>query len=78
VTYLATLWLAVYPLAASFAVGQAIATIVAMTGNFWLNNLFTDRDRRLRGLALATGLLYFYAVCGLGAAANVGIRRSPV
>ena len=44
-----------------------------MTGNFLLNNLFTYRDRRLRGLALATGLLSFYAVCGLGAAANVGI-----
>jgi dolichol-phosphate mannosyltransferase len=44
-----------------------------MTGNFLLNNLFTYRDRRLRGRGLVTGLLSFYAVCGLGAAANVGI-----
>jgi dolichol-phosphate mannosyltransferase len=72
-THLATLWLAVYPFGIGFAAGQGIATIVAMTGNFLLNNLFTYRDRRLRGLALATGLLSFYAVCGLGAAANVGI-----
>src|SRR5215813_7115594 len=72
-THLATLWLAVYPFGLAFAVGQAIATMVAMTGNFLLNNLFTYRDRRLRGLALVTGLLSFYAVCGLGAAANVGI-----
>jgi dolichol-phosphate mannosyltransferase len=72
-THLATLWLAVNPLGIGFAVGQAIATMVAMTGNFLLNNLFTYRDRRLRGLALVTGLLSFYAVCGLGAAANVGI-----
>ncbi len=72
-THLATLWLAVYPVGIGFAVGQGIATMVAMTGNFLLNNLFTYRDRRLRGLALATGLLSFYAVCGLGAAANVGI-----
>ena len=72
-THLATLWLAVYPFGIGFAVGQGIATMVAMTGNFLLNNLFTYRDRRLRGLALATGLLSFYAVCGLGAAANVGI-----
>jgi dolichol-phosphate mannosyltransferase len=72
-THLATLWLAVYPLGISFATGQGIATIIAMTGNFLLNNLFTYRDRRLRGLALATGLLSFYAVCGVGAAANVGI-----
>jgi len=71
--HLAALWLAVYPLEISFAVGQAIATIVAMTGNFLLNNLFTYRDRRLHGRALLAGLLSFYAVCGLGAAANVGI-----
>jgi dolichol-phosphate mannosyltransferase len=72
-THLVTLWLAVYPFGIGFAAGQGIATIVAMTGNFLLNNLFTYRDRRLRGLGLATGLLSFYAVCGLGAAANVGI-----
>jgi dolichol-phosphate mannosyltransferase len=72
-THLATLWLAVYPFGIGFATSQGIATIVAMTGNFLLNNLFTYRDRRLRGLALVTGLLSFYAVCGLGAAANVGI-----
>ena len=72
-THLATLWLTVYPFGIGFAAGQAIATIVAMTGNFLLNNLFTYRDRRLRGRASAPGLLSFYAVCGLGAAANVGI-----
>jgi dolichol-phosphate mannosyltransferase len=72
-THLATLWLAVYPVGISFAAGQAIATIVAMTGNFLLNNLFTYRDRRLHGRALVMGLLSFYGVCGLGAAANVGI-----
>ena len=72
-THLATLWLTVYPFGIGFAGGQAIATIVAMTGNFLLNNLFTYRDRRLHGRSLATGLLSFYAVCGLGAAANVGI-----
>ena len=72
-THLATLWLAVYPFGIPFAVGQAIATFIAMTGNFLLNNLFTYRDRRLHGQALVAGLLSFYAVCGLGAAANVGI-----
>jgi dolichol-phosphate mannosyltransferase len=44
-----------------------------MTGNFLLNNLFTYRDRRLHGRRLLTGLLSFYAICGLGAAANVGV-----
>ena len=72
-THLSALWLAVYPLGIGFAAAQTIATLVAMTGNFLLNNLFTYRDRRLHGRALLTGLLSFYAVCGLGAAANVGI-----
>jgi dolichol-phosphate mannosyltransferase len=72
-THLTTLWLAVYPFGIRFAAGQAIATIIAMTSNFLLNNLFTYRDRRLHGRALVIGLLSFYAVCGLGAAANVGI-----
>ena len=56
-THLATLWLTVYPFGIGFAAAQGIATMVAMTGNFLLNNLFTYRDRRLRGLALVTGLL---------------------
>ena len=58
------------------AVSQApilIATFVAMTANFLLNNRITYRDRRLRGAALPRGLLLFYVVCGIGAAANVGI-----
>src|SRR4029077_19788628 len=71
VTHLATLWLAVYPFGIGFPAGQTIATIIAMTSNFFLNNLFTYRDKRLYGGALVTGLLSFYAVCGIGAAANV-------
>src|SRR5260370_412699 len=51
----------------------AVPAITAMTGNFCLNNLFTYRDKRLRGGTLVTGLSSFYAVCGIGAAANVGI-----
>lgn len=73
VTHLATLWLAVYLFGAAFTVAQGAATLLAMTGNFLLNNLFTYRDRRLRGVRLLTGLASFYAVCGIGAAANVGV-----
>ena len=43
-----------------------------MTSNFVVNNLFTYRDMMLRGWAAWTGLLRFYAVCGIGAIANVG------
>jgi dolichol-phosphate mannosyltransferase len=57
----------------SFAVAQAAAVWAAMTFNFTLNNVFTYADRRLRGIRLLTGLLSFYAVCLVGAAANVGV-----
>ena len=72
-THLLTLWFGTRMLLLTFPVAQAAATVVAMTGNFLLNNLFTYRDRRLRGRRLWTGLLSFYAVCGAGAAANVGV-----
>jgi dolichol-phosphate mannosyltransferase len=57
----------------SFTVAQLTGTVCAMTSNFFLNNLFTYRDQRLRGLKLVRGLLSFYAVCGMGALANIGI-----
>lgn len=60
-------------LALPFNWSQLGATFVAMTSNFALNNLLTYRDKRLKGFRLLTGLLSFYAVCGLGVAANVGV-----
>jgi dolichol-phosphate mannosyltransferase len=56
-----------------FVTAQWIATFVAMTANFWLNNRITYRDVKLRGARLWRGLALFYVVCGLGAAANVGV-----
>jgi dolichol-phosphate mannosyltransferase len=56
-----------------FVNAQAIAATVSMVFNFWLNNLLTYRDRRLRGIKWVTGLLSFMAACSLGAVANVGI-----
>ena len=72
-THLLTLWFGTQVLAITFPVAQAVATVFAMTGNFLLNNLFTYRDRRLRGRRLLMGLISFYAVCGAGGAANVGV-----
>ncbi len=62
--------------AVEFPVAQAIATVVAMTSNFLLNNMLTYRDRRLVGRRFLTGLGSFYAVCSLGAVANVGIASA--
>ncbi|WP_339138018.1 MAG: glycosyltransferase family 2 protein [Candidatus Electrothrix sp. GW3-4] len=58
---------------APFAYGQAAATLVAMTTNYLLNNLFTYNDVQLKGWKLLTGWFSFILVCGVGAAANVGI-----
>jgi dolichol-phosphate mannosyltransferase len=57
----------------SFDLSQTVAVVVAMTSNFFMNNLFTYRDRRLRGWRLARGLFSFYGICAVGAVANVGI-----
>ena len=56
-----------------FTVAQSAATLVAMTSNFVLNNVFTYRDMRLRGWGLLRGWLSFVAACSLGGMANVGI-----
>lgn len=57
----------------AFLLSQSVATLVAMTSNFLLNNLLTYRDMRLRGKALIRGWLSFVLVCSVGALANVGI-----
>jgi dolichol-phosphate mannosyltransferase len=58
-----------------FVIAQGAATLAAMSSNFMLNNLFTYRDRRLRGWGLLRGWLSFSAACGVGALANVGIAE---
>lgn len=71
--HLTILWI-VMAFGASFLPAQIIATMGAMTFNFFLNNALTYRDRRLHGArALALGWLSFAAVCSVGALANVGI-----
>ncbi len=71
--HMSVLWFALTVAGAPFKTAQASAAVVAMTSNFFVNNLFTYRDRRLRGFALVRGLFTFYAICALGAVANVGI-----
>jgi dolichol-phosphate mannosyltransferase len=56
-----------------FPMAQSLATFVAMTGNFLLNNRLTYRDRRLSGWPMLRGLLGFYAISSVGALTNVGI-----
>jgi dolichol-phosphate mannosyltransferase len=60
-------------LGATFLNGQFAAVATAIAFNFYLNNRFTYRDRRLKGWKMLTGLLSFYLVSAVGAVANIGI-----
>lgn len=73
--HMAVLLVDVQLLGMGFTAAQWVATFVAMGANFFLNNVITYRDVRLKGPALWRGLVLFYVVCGLGAFANVGIAR---
>ena len=71
--HMAVLWVVFKTMGQSFAVGQSVATVVAMTVNFFLNNALTYRDRRLKGWSLLTGWISFSIACSIGAVSNVGI-----
>lgn len=75
VIHLTTLRVALFFL--SFPIAQSVGTVFAMTSNFLLNNLLTYRDKRLNGVKkLIIGLLSFYTICSMGAAANVGVASA--
>ena len=59
----------------SFFYAQILAVILAMTSNFFLNNILTYRDQSLSGKYILFGLLSFYFVCSLGAVANVAVAN---
>jgi len=61
---------------ASFVTAQVVATFVAMSENFFLNNAITYRHRRYRGARLLVGGSRFLLVCSFGAWANVIFARA--
>lgn len=71
--HMAVLWTFFKLFNYDFSIAQTIATLGAMTGNFFMNNALTYRDRRLKGWAILRGWLSFTVACSVGAAANVGI-----
>lgn len=73
VVHFAVLTLLFVALGVSFAISQTVATLVAITSNFLLNNMFTYRDQRLQGWGLVRGWITFNLVCAFGAAANIGV-----
>jgi dolichol-phosphate mannosyltransferase len=58
-----------------FLTAQIVTTLIAIAANFFLNNLYTYRDRRLRGLQWLWGLLTFFAASAVGVAANIRIAQ---
>lgn len=54
-----------------FLLSQAMATLVAMTSNYFLNNYFTYYDNKLKGIHLLKGLSIFYLACSIGALINI-------
>ena len=59
----------------NFILSQALATLAAMTSNFFLNNIVTYGDQRLRGARMWRGLLSFYVACGIGALINLAVAE---
>ncbi len=67
------LWLLHAQYHGDFTYAQSVATFIAMTSNYFLNNIFTYHDARKKNKALWSGLFKFYLVCLLGAVLNVAL-----
>lgn len=72
IVHFLVLYIFLFQVESSFSAAQTIATLMAMTSNFSVNNIFTFRRSRLVGIAWFKGLIYFVLVCSVGAFANVG------
>ncbi len=59
----------------SFVLSQSTATAVAMVYNFFLNNIITYRDRKLKGSRILVGFVLFTVVCSIGAITNVNVAN---
>ncbi|MBV9540593.1 MAG: glycosyltransferase family 2 protein [Alphaproteobacteria bacterium] len=73
VIHLTVLRLALWARVEPFYAAQIVATVAAITSNFFLNNEVTYRDKRLKGWSMLRGFIAFLLFCSLGALTNVGI-----
>jgi len=56
-----------------FPTSQTLGIVAAMTSNYFLNNVITFQERKLKSLDLIRGLFSFYLICSLGAFTNIAI-----
>lgn len=68
-----SLWLLPADLPDLFRTAQFIATFIAMTSNFLLNNELTYKDRRLKGWAMARGFVLFCLIGSVGVLTNIDL-----
>ncbi len=59
----------------SFFYSQLFSIIIAMTSNYFLNNIITFKDQSLIGKSFFKGLFSFYMICSIGAFANIAIAE---
>jgi dolichol-phosphate mannosyltransferase len=76
VVHMTVLALLTATFAEGFVVSQIAATIAAMTWNFFLNNILTYSDRKLKGRNMWIGLLGFCTICSLGGIANISVAST--
>jgi dolichol-phosphate mannosyltransferase len=74
--HFAVLTLLFQGLGRSFVLGQAVATLCAMTFNYTVNNVLTYRDLRLRGALWLRGWVSFVLACSIGGFANLGVASA--
>jgi len=73
VLHMVALLLALKAAGLPFASAQLWATMVAIFGNFWLNNVITFGDRKLKGARIWWGLALFAVICAVGAIGNLSV-----
>ena len=70
------LWFTYRSQGLTFAMSQTIATVIAMMFNYWLNNIVTYRDQRLKGIRFVYGFFSFAVICSIGALSNIGVASA--
>ena len=76
VVHFAVLWFSYRARGLPFATSQTIATVIAMMFNYWLNNIVTYRDQRLKGIRFVYGFFSFAIICSIGALSNIGVASA--
>lgn len=69
----AALWFTYKSQHMSFQLSLSIAIALAIVFNYWLNNIITYRDQRLKGIRFFYGFVSFAAICSVGALSNAAI-----